>query len=159
MSNVVDLRVEKIARMRANESKFIYIAAPYTAIEPAMQLKQLLEEAGHIVTSTWMLSGYKGDDNLSPDAWLWEAKHDALGVRRADIVVLINNAGPSTTGAMHVEYGLALGYGKGVIIVGEPTNVFHHFPKLLFAPSINDVVDRIGRLVATTSKQPQNGVE
>lgn len=150
LSNIVDLRVERIARLRGNESKLIYIAAPYTAIEPAKQLKTLLEEAGHIVTSTWMLSGYAGDDKLSPEAWLAEAKHDALGVRRADILVLLNNVGPSTTGAMHVEFGLALGYGKGVIIVGEPSNVFHHFPKLLFAPSIEDVVDRIGRLVATT---------
>ncbi len=151
MSNVVSLN----AQQRAGASKFIYIAAPFTARERARELKDMVEAAGHVSTASWIPSHLSDYDNLSATQLLTEAKHDALGVRRSDIIVLINNEGPSTSGGMHVEFGLALAYGKGVIIVGEKTNLFHYFDKIVFAPSINEVVDRIGRVIETAKGEAQ----
>ena len=39
-------------------------------------------------------------------------------------------AGGASRGGRHVEFGLALAWGKGVVVVGPRENVFHTLPQV-----------------------------
>lgn len=165
LDNVVDMRIHKAVRERAAVSRLVYIAAPFSARDRARELKDLLEAAGHVTTSSWITSHLSDYDQLTPEQLKVEAQHDARGVQRADAVVLINNEGPSTSGGMHVEIGLALGWAKPIILVGPKTCLFHHLTNFLFqVDSITEVADRLSRLDTkpTTGAQagstPQGGL-
>lgn len=165
LDNVVDMRIHKATRERAAVSRLVYIAAPFSARDRARELKDLLEAAGHVTTSSWITSHLSDYDALTPEQLKIEAQHDARGVQRADAVILINNEGPSTSGGMHVEIGLALGWAKPIILVGPKTCLFHHLTNFLFqVDSIGEVTDRLSRLDtkqgtgAAPTQAPQGGL-
>lgn len=135
----------KPARVKRGESRLIYIAAPFHAREEARELKDLLEAAGHVVTSTWITSHLDNYADLSSEELSHEANHDAEGVGRCEILILLNNAGLSTMGGMHVELGLAIAWNKRVMIIGEPSNLFHHLPGIKTVRSSTEAVEMVNR--------------
>ena len=61
--------------------------------------------------------------------------HDAWeDVTSADVVVSFTEAPRSSAsrGGRHVEYGIALGLGKRVLVVGYRENIFHWLPHVEF---------------------------
>ena len=139
----LSIETHKNIQDRKAQSKMVYIAAPFTNRAQARQLKDLVEAAGHVVTSTWIMSHIEDFADLEVEVAANEAAHDLIGVKRADILVFLN--GESTSGGMHVEFGFALAHGKTVIIVGKPTSIFHHLPGIWVVTSFSDVIDRISR--------------
>lgn len=149
MSNVVNFG----RRVAKGESRLIYIAAPFLARAEALSLKAELESAGHVVTSTWITSHMSEFEGMSEEEMGREAAHDAEGVGRCEILILLNNVGPSTSGGMHVELGLALAWGKQVLVVGEKTSIFHHLHAGIKVCDRDVVVDRVNRLFPRQMKK------
>ena len=119
----------------------VYIAAPWESKEAAKAARAKFIEAGFIVTSRWL------DVEIAPNATeaeliiqkQEEAQHDVQDVFDADSLVLLNI---SKSEGKAVEMGLAIAWKRPVIIVGEPTNIFHHLP----IPKVKDVDAAISQL-------------
>jgi len=105
----------------------VYLACPWKNKAEAKLAKAQLEEAGLEVTSRWIeLHGDKEkDDPTNIPYFEEEAKHDVQDVFAADILILLNI---QKSEGKAVETGLALAWGKPVILVGERSNIFHYLP-------------------------------
>lgn len=136
-----------------------YVAARWDDREDALFIKDCIEKAGIICTSTWLTP----HDNQSMDAL--KAKTDVVSVARqkaikdfedideSDILVLYSpkKAHRNGTGGKHVETGYALATGVPVFILGERENIFHYHPLV-------QVVDGVADLLATLGlKDPNEG--
>lgn len=105
----------------------IYIAAPWKNKEEAKAAKKICEDAGLEVTSRWIeLHGDKEkDDPTNIKYFEEEATHDVQDVYRCDILILLNIQKSEGKAA---ETGMAMAWGKPVILVGERSNIFHYLP-------------------------------
>lgn len=110
----------------------IYLAAPWKDKELAKAAADKLAEAGYYITSRWHhVHADKPADSsgleFDPTMLKQEALNDAEDVYAADVFLLLNTQkrGEETSGKA-VETGMAMAWGKPVILVGEPTNVFHY---------------------------------
>lgn len=101
----------------------LYLAAPWSQRDQARIMSQKLMEAGHIVTATWF-----NQEPTDDPAMLREfALRDIEELFSANMLILINSQkrGEETSGKA-VETGLAIATLKGIIIVGERSNIFHY---------------------------------
>lgn len=84
------------------------------------ELRPQIEAHGYEVVSRWHMEPQ--DDNVERQCLV-----DYNDVRVADIVYMFT--GGSTRGGMYVELGLALAWGKEIILIGEREEcVFMHMP-------------------------------
>lgn len=98
----------------------------------ACHVASVLEAHGHAITSKWHYKEFKASQEHTPDERECIAEDDVSDVNRADALVLI--AGPDRySGGKFVEAGIALAWGKRVVIIGRRENM------LLWLPSIQAV--------------------
>ncbi len=119
----------------------IYVAASFPRRDEARLLGLALEDAGHEITSGWMMlkgKSYFGDD------WAGEveAVRDLQDVRDCDVLVSITGDTESH-GGRHSELGIALALGKRIIIVGPKEQVFHHHPHVEEVSGTSDVLESL----------------
>jgi hypothetical protein len=110
----------------------VYLAAAWTEQERMQGYRRILERLGFSITSRWIDHTDKqvmhaAEIAHDPDAALLGATEDVEDIADADGVIFFHDV-PSTSGGRHVEFGLALGAGKSIIIVGPRENVFHSLP-------------------------------
>jgi hypothetical protein len=87
--------------------------------------RQDLVDHGHYVTSRWIDSEI---DSTDEDACALCARTDFVDVVTADTIVSFTEAPRcASRGARHVEFGIALGLQKRMIIVGPREHVFHFY--------------------------------
>ncbi len=128
----------------------VYIAAPYPLRDRAQQLRTEIEFAGFPVTSTWI----RQPDTLSDEF----ARVDLADVSRACVLVAYNppeykNAG---TGGRHVELGYALALGKPVVLIGEPSNIFHYLSTVqVCADSLAEILTALRATVPAVNSARQ----
>ena len=105
----------------------IYLAARYSQHPELKFLRSQLEDLGHTVTSSWLDIGGKSftleELENEPDRCSIRGQADLDDVKAADCLIFISSQGGK--GGRHVEYGIALGLGKRIIISGHRENVFH----------------------------------
>ena len=123
-------------------SQSIYIAAPFAARDFAKEVAQALIDAGHTVTSTWILSERAITTETvgtSPETEFEQALEHARGdvddVLRSDLLLQITSEAcllsaheiPQEwlhTGGRHVEFGVAIANGTPCHLLGAPENIF-----------------------------------
>lgn len=132
----------------------IYLAARYSR-HPEMQgIRDRLVAMGHEVTSRWIEGGHEMSKEGSTEAARAErtrfAEEDRADVVAADCVISFTEAARSTNsrGGRHVEFGLAIGLGKRVIVVGHRENVFHCLAEVEF---FDTAAEMIGALSAPSA--------
>lgn len=103
----------------------LYLAAPWNQREAVKAIRGRVRAMGHQVNAGWLDTETTND--AQPYLLCREAERDLQDINTADRFVLLSHLGPSTTGAMHVELGYALGW-KPVDIIGAASNVFHYLP-------------------------------
>lgn len=144
----------------------VYLAASYSRREELASYAADVESRGMVVTSRWLLGPNHrklGDaGTLSEHAeWLVErdfdstvgrrvgalcAQQDVEDVLAADALVLFTGGG---RGGRHVEFGVALGAGKRLFVVGAGReNVFHTLPNVVGAASWREVLDELAPVAA-----------
>lgn len=113
----------------------IYLAAPFTTQDRMRGIRDVLSTFGHEVTSSWIDLAEIGEaTDFDPDHCASHAASDTADLLRADAVAVFTEYGPSTTGGMHVETGIALAAGKRIFLVGPRRNIFHTLPKVEHFP-------------------------
>lgn len=117
-------------------SRAIYIAARYSRKEEADTLALDLELSGHVVVSSW-----HRPDSRSP-TWRERriAEQDMFDLLEADTLIsLAEEPRTPTRGGRLVEFGVALGLGKRIIVYGDGEGlyetVFHSLPEVEQCPA------------------------
>ena len=119
----------------------VYIAGPWSERPVARSVREKCKTAGIEVTSRWL--NFPGDSH-NPKVFLEESLNDYDDVKRADVLLLLNlqKRGEETSGKA-VETGMALAWGKTVYMVGEPSNIFHHHPRVKRFELVEDAIEAI----------------
>jgi hypothetical protein len=138
-----------------------YLASRYSRREELCryrsQLNHIFKAIGWKVQARWLdgehqwdgkmlevANAYEGGaDQIPPEAARF-AEDDWEDVLAADIVINFTEQPRSPNGfgrgGRHVEYGIALGMGKQVIVVGHRENIFHLLPVVQFVPDWGDCI-------------------
>lgn len=119
----------------------VYIAASYTNIVAAKRLGIKLAEEGFDILSYWHIDGNSPIDSDYHSGS--RAIRDYHSVERCDLFIeLIGDNG--SKGGRHCELGLALAWGKKIMLVGEPDDCI--FTWLPWLPRFDTAEDLLKRL-------------
>jgi len=100
----------------------IYVASQFQNHRNAKALMGNLQHAGHTITHDWtsnaraVEAGDLDPSTLTPGDWRDIGEAEFQGVVTADVLVVLHPGLLST----HTEFGIALGAGVPVVLVGEP---------------------------------------
>ena len=120
----------------------IYLAARYSRLEELNTYAEDLRAVGHRVEARWLLGDHQiheGTDKVEaatvsvPVEGRAFALDDYEDVVKADALIAFSEeprAAKASRGGRHVEFGMALAWGKKVIVVGPRENVFHTLPQV-----------------------------
>ena len=116
-----------------------YLPGRYERREELKGYADELQSLGHTITSRW-LNGthvltvdrkYHPDDGV-PLEMATFAQEDYEDIKAAGALILFSEP-PDTAGkrgGRHVEFGMALAWGKRLVIIGQRENVFHCLPQV-----------------------------
>ena len=106
-----------------------YMAAQYWSRPTVEKVAGYVRALGHKVVSTWHVGEAQTDPPPKPKP---VAIHDHLQLMSSEVVVVFSNMPEfkPSTGCTNVELGMALGFEKRVLLVGERENMFHHLPMI-----------------------------
>lgn len=112
-----------------------YLASNYSRRLELLIYGQALSAHGIEVTSTWTDGHHEVRPNIDTtgtgDEQATWAREDLDDLRRSDSLILFTGApGPRMRGGCHTEFGVALGLGHRLFVVGPRANVFHHLPEV-----------------------------
>lgn len=112
----------------------IYLASKFANATLMRDHRIDLAALGHTVTSRWIDSS--GDDShYTASDWHADAVQCIEDVKACDVLVHCIPDDHGGRGGRHVEFGMALALGKGLIIVGERELVFHWLPHVASFPT------------------------
>lgn len=100
----------------------VYLSSRFERRSELNGYRSELEAAGVEVTSRWLTDP---TPELTDDAWQVLARKDVEDIRRAEGLVLFAEPDRPGAGGRHVEFGIALGLGKRLLVVGAVENLFH----------------------------------
>ena len=122
-------------------SLHIYVAAPYPEGPYAKAVAAQLAALGHTITSDWFLRNQdtRALAEIDPEQLEFEADRDLVQVANSDVFLLLNL--PGGFGGKEVETGYAIAVGALVIVVGERTNIFHHYtPSVKVVSTVDEAI-------------------
>lgn len=115
----------------------IYVAARWGRRAEALRLAEILIEAGHEITSTWLRPGVAEGRSKRDNALMDLAE---LGAAEC-LVLLAEPVGASNVGGnRYFECGAAVAMALRVIVVGDRELVFFHLPQVEVVASILDLM-------------------
>lgn len=129
----------------------IYLAARYSRNDEMRGVRDVLEALGHEITSRWIdcHTDVSGDYtksftpeflNATPELAAPLGQHDVDDLAAAETVISFTSDDGGGKGGRHVEFGLALGLGKRLIVVGPRENIFHTLPQVEHYPNWSRLV-------------------
>jgi hypothetical protein len=124
----------------------VYLAAQYPRRNEMRQAASILRFNGIEVTSRWLeeiapLTSQLHDASASENSN--GAITDKEDIERADAVVRFSES-PTLglpRGAHHTEFGLAMGLGKKLIVIGGPENIFDYLPNVIHYSTLTGFLD------------------
>jgi nucleoside 2-deoxyribosyltransferase len=122
----------------------IYIAARFSRRHEAHALGKQLQALGHTITSRWVMPGADhvipaGQSEQAADAERRRfAMEDCEDVHACDwMISLMQEPRDNSRGGRHIEFGMALGLGKRLTIIGPRETVFHHLDQVEHFDSVD----------------------
>jgi hypothetical protein len=117
----------------------IYLAARYSRRAELIAYMAEVEALGHRVTSRWLREDHELPIGASAAAGVRFAREDYEDLTSADLCISFTEepvkAGGRNRGGRHVEFGIALGRGLRLVVIGHRENVFHYMPRVRFYAS------------------------
>ncbi len=108
----------------------IYVAGPWITRADSKAFAQQLRDKGHTVTSRWHdMDG----DSTDPNVLRTEAVNDLHDILSSEMMIVLNT---SKSEGKAFEQGVAFWRGLPILIVGQPSNVFHYMPHFTFVSDI-----------------------
>lgn len=120
----------------------IYFAGRYRDAAVFRHMGDGLREMGHQIVSSWIYTNRRAGRNfedISDEEKATIAQEDVDDVLSCDVLVLLSSDGGR--GGKHVEFGIAIGAGKRICVLGQKQNVFHW---LLRIEEYNNVIRQEG---------------
>lgn len=115
----------------------VYLAARFSRRHECHELAKILQSIGHTITSRWVLPDA---DHVLPAGQSQQASdlerrrfamEDCEDVRACDwIISLMQEPRDNSRGGRHIEFGMGLGLGKRLTIIGPRETVFHHLDEV-----------------------------
>lgn len=122
----------------------VYICARYGRKAEALELAERLEDLGVRITSTWIRQ--VGDEMGYVTGTTQDfAIKDVQEVRDADGIVYLSEPedNPWGRGGRHVEFGMAIAFGKQLHLIGPLENLFHYLPNIIQCDNADDFVEYV----------------
>lgn len=119
----------------------IYLAGPYGRRDELSHYADRLEHFGYTITSTWLRSGeWEAREQVTRAS---SAVTDYYDLLLSDTLVCFTEPEGSgcSRGGRHVEFGVALAYGKKVVVVGPRENIFHCLPVVAWFDVVTDFLE------------------
>jgi hypothetical protein len=114
----------------------IYIAASYPRLEEAQKLGLELENLGYDVNSYW----HQGEENEADYHSATRAIRDMHAVEYCDLFIELIGDNLSK-GGRSCELGMAIAFGKNIILIGENDNcIFTYLPWLAKVKSVSSLL-------------------
>lgn len=115
----------------------IYLMARYSRHLEMQAVAYALMDVGHQITSRWIWGAHQASDAAIATRELGDferqlAHEDWMDLKAAECCIGFSE--PLRTpsrGGRHVELGLALAWGKRIIVVGGAEHVFHALPQII----------------------------
>jgi hypothetical protein len=128
----------------------IYLAGRYSRRDQLRNVADELRRLGHVINSRWLETDWVSRPNKSsaapPEYREKYALIDMEDVRAANCVISFTEApGDGSRGGRHVEFGLAVGLEKRLIVVGHRENLFHHLPGVEFFTTQEELLSHFRR--------------
>lgn len=120
--------------------KNIYLMARYQRHREMQGVALCLRQLGYHVTSRWILGGHQASDAAIGTGTLGDferqlATDDVEDLRVADLCIGFSEPlHTPSRGGRHVELGMALAWGKRIIVVGGHEHLFHVLPSITHVP-------------------------
>jgi len=127
----------------------VYLASRFADWLPTARKANELRTLGLEVVSRWH------DDASDTDPQSEWAERDYNDVRRCDILVAFTQGKDSVGGGRHTELGMALAWGKVVLLVGKRRQVFHHHPDVQQFDTWAECREQLALLAPTGSAAPR----
>jgi hypothetical protein len=112
----------------------IYLAAAYGRRDEMVITAERLIAAGHTITSRWIYGDHEvppaGIAVDSPEHLAWAAVEDIRHVEEAACIVSVTGGETRARGGRHAEFGMGVGLGKRLILLGDREHVFHFLPQV-----------------------------
>lgn len=126
----------------------IYLAARYPRRQELCGYASRLRTLGHVVTSRWLDDPHgfatldTGSNLLPHTISALVTQEDIDDLQAADLVVAFTEApdSPYGRGGRHVECGLALAWGKDLLVCGPCENAFYALPQVWHATTFAEVL-------------------
>lgn len=127
----------------------VYLAGRYSRKLELKALISVLAEHNIRVNSSWLDEPYSpqtGLHDVTPEFCRETAAIDIADIRACDTFVFFAESPLIGTprGGRHVEFGMALAYGKRVVVIGDHENIFHFLPQIIHYPTVQDFIDAEG---------------
>lgn len=133
----------------------VYLAARYSRNADMREVAAHLRARGEEVTSRWINGSHELGEHPTDEARERLALEDLEDLQAADVVLAFSEE-PRTMsnsrGGRHVEFGLAIGLGKPVFVVGPKENVFHYLPAVRHFRNTVEAAHAISRLADQQGK-------
>lgn len=105
-----------------------YLGARFVRQTELREYAKYLAACGHTVTSRWLSEPHDLEPGQSGEQY---GLDDVEDIATADTVVIFSGGtGPRSRGGYHTEFGICIGMGKPIVLVGERENVFHWLPQV-----------------------------
>ena len=109
-----------------------YLCSRWARQDELKAVREKLKQLGHEVTSRWLdVTDRLGGDGENAEQRQAAAAVDCEDIQQADALIAFTedyrNGVPAgaARGGRHVEWGLAMAWGKNLFVVGPRENVFH----------------------------------
>lgn len=127
-----------------------YLAARYSRRDELRVHRDMLVALGHTCMASWLDTAWPISDTGStaaPDQYREHyAIKEALEVRQCNMLIAFTEEPRSSTrGGRHVEFGIALGMGKRVVVIGQRENLFYYHPDVTAFNSFQEFLDAYTR--------------
>lgn len=127
-------------RRRPLQGTHVYLASRFARQIELRSVADELHGAGATITSRWVFGpGPLSDSDLANPGGhgTQKALMDLEDLRRSNLFIAFTQTGdgPSGRGGRHAEFGIAIGLGIPVVVVGPKEHVFHCLPAVQQFPS------------------------
>jgi hypothetical protein len=124
----------------------VYISARYSRKHEVADMARMLEQRGFEITSTWHKEDHAPDVQLvdvNPGRLKAYARRDLVEVRLCEVFLFLSESDQAYNrrGGRHVEFGYALGYRKGIAVIGPRENIFHHIPGVYHHKDLDEFIE------------------
>ena len=130
----------------------IYLMARYQRYPEMQVVAERLVAMGHTIVSRWIWGEHAASDDAIGTGTINElerrfAEEDVADLQIAECCIGFSELpGTINRGGRFVELGMALAWGKRVMVVGGKENVFHALPQVEHVHGLDDLLQAIGRV-------------